>query len=114
MNRSYRKGYYFEARVRKKLEEDGWFCIRQGKSKFPDFLCVRAMKIFKNIYENRILFVECKWNKYLSKKEKKMTQELLEKIPTAKFLVAYNDKGKIKYYSLNMRRTTTAKTSIYA
>ena len=57
------KGARFERQVRKFLEAQGCFVVRQAMSAFPDLLAITDNR--------RILFIECKVNKYLSQKEKR-------------------------------------------
>ena len=70
-NRSYQKGYRWERRVKAYFEGLGCVVFRQGKSRFPDLLVFsgkdRKIPVF---------FVECKWNKYLSKKERDASEVL--------------------------------------
>lgn len=61
MINSYKKGRRFEYKVRDYLISKGFFVVRQAKSAFPDLLAIN-----KGICHA----IECKVNKYLSKKEK--------------------------------------------
>ena len=72
-NKNYRKGYRFEQRVKKYLEDKGYFVIRSGKSAFPDLVAIpETCSDFKFP-----LIVECKLNhRYLSKKERKKLKDL--------------------------------------
>ena len=45
-NRNYLIGYRFEIRCRKKLESLGWWVARQGKSAFPDLICLKKGESF--------------------------------------------------------------------
>jgi len=87
-NKSYRKGYNFERRVKQYLEDKGYFVMRNPKSRFPDGLAVNKEDIF---------LYECKVNKYLSKEEKKKVKEL-KKITGLKFVVFYREGNKLKKY----------------
>ena len=88
VNKSYSKGYNFERRVKQFLESEGYFVMRNPKSRFPDGLAVKKDDIF---------LYECKVNKYLSKEEKKKANEL-KKITGLKFVVFYRDGYKLKKY----------------
>lgn len=61
------KGSRFEREVRKVLERDGYFCVRQAASAFPDLIAIADNK--------KAYFIECKVNKYITKKEK---EDLIE------------------------------------
>lgn len=88
VNRSYRKGYNFERRVKQFLEREGYLVMRNAKSRFPDGLAVRKGDIF---------LYECKVNKYLSKEEKKKAKEL-KKLTGLRFVVFYREGKKIEKY----------------
>ena len=105
-------GAAFELKVRKDLEEKGWFvckwqnnidenkCISAKRkfnpfnkvmamgTGFPDFFCYRISCNFKphNYYE--IHFVEAKSNGYMDKTEKEKAKWYLENRYCSKFLVA--------------------------
>ena len=40
-NKNYQKGYNFERKVKRFLEKGGWVVFRQGKSSFPDLICIK-------------------------------------------------------------------------
>ena len=87
-NKSYRKGYRFEREVQRTLEAQGYFVIRQGKSKFPDLIAIPPVVSCWTLPR----FIECKYNK------KPTTQEIrklieLEKKYTCKTLIALKRKG---------------------
>jgi len=48
---SYKKGYRFEYRVKKFLEERGWFTLRSPASKGVDIIAIKG---------DRKLFIQCK------------------------------------------------------
>jgi Holliday junction resolvase len=89
-NKSYQKGYRFQLRVKKYLEEKGYFVMLSPKSKFPDGIAGDNAGWF--------LF-ECKWNKYLTKEEKEKARALLKKHQTA-FIVFWDDHHRISSYLL--------------
>ena len=62
----YRRGYTFERRVRAHLEKDGWFVVRQGKSAFPDLICLK---------KGKVMLVECKVDGYLRPEERRKLSE---------------------------------------
>ena len=72
----YRKGYRFEKEVQKWLEKEGWFVVRQGKSKFPDLIAIRKLMSGNGF---RVVFIECKYNKKPSREEIMKAKELEEK-----------------------------------
>ncbi|MHA1408865.1 MAG: hypothetical protein ACTSQY_00855 [Candidatus Odinarchaeia archaeon] len=77
LNKSYIKGRRFEGRVKKFLEEKGWFVVRQYKSRFPDLIAVRQFKDSTDMSLHTVaIVVECKWNKHLSKEEQEKLLEL--------------------------------------
>jgi Holliday junction resolvase len=57
-----RKGIEFERAVRKKLEERGWFVVRQACSAFPDLIAFSPGGF--------PVAIECKYNGYLSPEER--------------------------------------------
>jgi len=63
----YRRGYSFERRVRAHLEKDGWFVVRQGKSAFPDLICLK---------KGKAMLVECKVDGYLRPEERRRLLEV--------------------------------------
>lgn len=81
MNKQYQKGYRFEKRVQKDLEDGGFLVFRQGKSAFPDLLVFGRGSYF---------LVECKYgqNPRLSKEERARFQEMKKKTD-ATMLSAY-------------------------
>jgi len=95
VNRSYRIGYNFERRVIKHLEDQGYFVIRSGKSKFPDLVAIRRAKL--DSVCPSVIIVECKVNKYLSAEEKQKALEILEKT-SIPLTVYWRDGRKLKSY----------------
>jgi len=93
-NRSYRIGRNFEYKVKKMFEDCGCLVWRLPKSKFPDLIIWVPD-------DKRLIGVECKVNKYLSKKEKKLANELIKK--KIIFRVAYREGRRIKWWSGNIR-----------
>ena len=51
------KGAAFERKVKKDLEDKGWFVVRQAASAFPDLIAFPPMK-----EGEPITFMEIKWN----------------------------------------------------
>ena len=94
-NKSYQKGYRLERDIIKRLESCGYHCIRSGKSKFPDGIACSKTSITLP----KIFYWESKWNKYLSKEEKKNSKSIMLQTGLP-FLVFYKDKGKIKWYEI--------------
>jgi hypothetical protein len=127
--RNRQKGSEFERKVRKELEDDGWFVIKNpnkvnfeknkftsSKPKFnpftkkimmygngfPDFICYRIDTKIKG-YDYclyKIIGVECKTNGYLSKEEKKMCDWILAQGLFREMWIAKKDKnGNVAYKS---------------
>ena len=59
------KGATWERVVRHKLEDDGWFVVRQASSAFPDLIAINASP-----QGTIVMFVECKVGKYISMSER--------------------------------------------
>ena len=83
MNKSYRKGYAFQRRVKKYLEKKGFEVIVRPRSQFPDITAYKSAEVTIEFHidakgnqttmlsEPFVIFdIECKVNKYLTKKEK--------------------------------------------
>ena len=90
VNRSYRKGYRFEVRVKKYLEERGYKVFRSAGSKPLDLIALSKDKIF---------FIECKVNvsrSMLRKSGEKLIQ--IAKGTPARPIIAYRDGNKIRFY----------------
>ena len=62
------KGSRFERRVKKILEEKGYFVIKQSASIFPDLIAIAPFRV--------VYLIECKVAKYISKEEKNRFDEL--------------------------------------
>ena len=97
-NKSYAKGYRFERKVKKHFEDMGWYVVRQGKSAFPDLICIKNSGIPDIVYSNFVKFVECKMNKYLSRKEKEDFKELIKIAPC--YVAWKPSRGKIDFYEI--------------
>ena len=105
VNKNYRIGYNFERRVKKVLEKAGCIVFRQGKSKFPDLICIIKKghivviegQMFVTFGWGQCFIVECKVNKYLDAKEKAEAKELAKHV---NFFVAYRKNRKIKFYQV--------------
>ena len=87
--------------MKKDLEKNGWYVVRQGKSAFPDLICIKKPdESWESIPREfaEVKFVECKMNKYLSKEEKEKIEELKK---MALCFVAWKPgRGKIEYYEV--------------
>lgn len=98
-NYSRAKGYRFEQKVKHFLIEQGFFCVRQGKSAFPDLVAITKKQVY---------MIECKVNKYISRQEREALVEYEKKyniIP----LIAYNDNGKVEFCDLNYKKKNLIK-----
>ena len=112
MNKSYRKGYNFQRRVKKYLEKKGFEVIVRPRSQFPDITAYKKLEVGVDttltynetervstiVKPFLVIDVECKVNKYLNKKEKKEAEKRLEAGKCNAFFVAYRDKRQIKFY----------------
>lgn len=90
------KGYRFERKVKNLLSNQGFFCVRQGKSAFPDLVVIGRDKTY---------LVECKVKKYISREEKEKLKEYKDKyniIP----LIAYNRNRKVVFCDLDYNNIT--------
>jgi len=86
---SYQIGYRFQLRVKKYMEKLGWSVVVRPGSKFPDLHCWKKDPILDSPLF-KIIEVECKMNKYLSKEEKKKAEAIKKQgIP---FYVAWKDR----------------------
>ena len=116
-SKEYKKGYAFEKRVQKYLENQGYYVFRNPKSAFPDLLAIMPATTeqiidkktgeicpgYVSVSPERL--IECKnWKKVpkdplkqLSKEEIQQFKELRSSFPLGKFLLAYNDNRKIKF-----------------
>lgn len=97
-NYSRAKGYRFEQKVKHLLTNQGFFCVRQGRSVFPDLVAIN-----KKTY-----LIECKVNKYISKQEREVLLDYEKKyniIP----LIAYNNNGKVEFCSLEYKKKSIIK-----
>ncbi len=125
-NKSYRIGYHFQQRVVKHLKEHNFNCIVQPKSAFPDivawtpFISIDGKALFVNAQQNLngevsnkvlipyyVVLVECKVNKYLSKKEKEAAKKILKERRCNTFLVAYREKRKLKFQEIEIKDNIT-------
>ena len=121
-SRSYRIGYNFQRRVVKHLKEKGFNCIVQPKSAFPDIVAwkpfedgkggslalnvqavIEGKAIFKVLFPFFVALVECKVNKYLSKKEKDAAIQILKEGRCNTFLIAYREKRKLKFQEIELK-----------
>jgi len=120
-SRSYRIGYNFQRRVTKHLVSKGFNCITQPKSAFPDIiawkpfvdgngnaLAINVQETLSDKTNNKVLFpfyisfIECKVNKYLSKKEKEAAKLILKEGRCNSFLVAYRDVKKLLFQEITL------------
>jgi len=120
-SKSYRIGYNFQRRVVTHLKKQGFNCITQPKSAFPDILAWRpfingkgdilAINVQSNlsgIVTNKtvlpfyVSFIECKVNKYLSKKEKEAAKLILKEGRCNTFLVAHRKDRKLLFQEITL------------
>ena len=82
MVRSYRKGYYFENRVRRFLEEKGYIVFRCSRSKPFDLIA------FSN--DGVIYFIECKYTGRINKIQRYFQEKIVDELKknfNAKYVV---------------------------
>jgi len=130
-SKSYQIGYNFQRRVVKHLKDQGFSCIVQPKSAFPDILAWRpfisangdvlAINVQSNLagtITNKtvmpffVSFIECKVNKYLSKKEKEAAKLILKEGRCNTFLVAHRKKRKLLFYEITVDEEAIMTTPI--
>jgi len=123
VSKSYRIGYNFQRRVVKHLSEKGFNCIVQPKSAFPDIIAWKPFidgngrtlaintqtRIGDKSYQDIMIpfyvsLIECKVNKYLNKKEKDATKQILEEGRCNSFFVAYRDKRKLEFEEFKLKK----------
>jgi len=76
MNKNYKNGAARERRIMKKLEKEGWFCIRSAGSHGPiDIIAMRQNHLLGVL---EIRFIQSKKTGYLDPQER-MEKEALEK-----------------------------------
>lgn len=104
VNKSYLIGYRFQRHVKACLEKEHWNVIIQPRSKFPDMVMWKISKLSDDTYYPiyDVCMVECKVNKYLNKEEKEKGKELLKEKKCSRFLIAYREKRKLKFYELKL------------
>ena len=95
-----KKGDNFERRVKKHLQELGFFCVRQPRSAFPDLIALRYYMDYIQVY-----FIECKMNKYTSKEEKEELNRLSQEFMIIP-LIAYSENKKIRFCDLDYSEFT--------
>ena len=102
---NYAKGRAFEYRVKKALEERGYYVIRSaGSHSITDLLAFDS--------KCRIYLIQCKYGKArLSKEEKAKIIETLKKFPRLTFLLAVNESG-LTFYRLEVKNDRKTKRSL--
>jgi len=91
---AYERGRRFEYRVRKYLKEKGYFVVRSAKS---GTVCdLVALK------KGKILLVQCKLNKKISRKEKEELAKLAEQVG-GKAILAYSEKRRLKFKEIRRK-----------
>jgi len=92
-NKSFRKGYNFELRVKKYLEKKGYLVIRQGGSKFPDLIAIPG----RDIKRSQVLAIECKTGNLRT--EERFGLKALEDRFRLKAIVATKQKRRLVFLS---------------
>ena len=83
MNKNYNNGARRERRIMKKLEKEGWFCIRSAGSHSPiDIIAIKPLQEAEGYNPSRILlrFIQSKKSGYLTPQERKEKEELEQKL----------------------------------
>ena len=79
MNKNYNNGARRERRIMKKLEQEGWFCIRSAGSHSPiDIIAIKSLP--KSRGWLLLKFIQSKKTGYLSPQERKEKEELEQKL----------------------------------
>jgi len=112
-NKNYISGYHFELRVKKYLEEKGYYVIRSAGSKSKvDLLAIATWNV-QQYNLPTMLLVQCKHNIKISKKEKDGLRNLQTGIIAydAKCVVAWaKSHGKIIFFAWEKRHPETSFT----
>jgi len=83
-----RKGIVFERKTRKVLEAQGFFCVRQAASIFPDIVAIAPKT-------GEVHFIECKVKaKYFSRREREYLLEMQKKYNVKPFLAYKKREGR--------------------
>ena len=83
MNKNYNNGARRERRIMKKLEAEGWFCIRSAGSHGPiDIIAIKPLQEVEGNNAPSILlrFIQSKKTGYLTPQERKEKEELEQKL----------------------------------
>jgi len=89
VNRNYNNGARRERRIMKKLEKEGWFCIRSAGSHSPiDIIAIRHFYRFSTIPKGTIVnnsgtairFIQSKKTGYLTPQERAEKEKLEQKL----------------------------------
>jgi len=90
---AYARGAAFERKVRRLLEEDGWFVVRSAGSKgVVDLVAVRERG---NVL--RVQLISCKLDGYVPPAEREQLLELKRRLPHAEVLIAARRDGRIVF-----------------
>mgnify|MGYP000570454909 FL=1 len=90
---SYARGAAFERKVRRLLEEDGWFVVRAAGSKgIVDLVALRERG---NVL--RVQLISCKLNGYVPPAEREQLLELKRRLPHVEFLIAARRAGEVVF-----------------
>jgi len=89
MNKNYKNGAAREYRIMKKLEKEGWFCIRSAGSHSPiDIIAIKRLYGFSTIPKGTIVnnlgtairFIQSKKTGYLTPMERAEKEKLEQKL----------------------------------
>ena len=89
VNKNYQSGRNFEYRVKRYLEEKGYYVMRSAGSKSPFDLIAVPTHITTDVI-SCVLLIQCKYGTKISKKEKEKIQEIqLSFSPEIECIVAW-------------------------
>jgi Holliday junction resolvase len=90
----YQRGRRFEYKTQNYLRKEGWYVIRQSRSKFPDLIAFR---------DGTILLVECKVHGYIGPAERRKIRKLASRQLGGKPILASKREGDIMLQLLSSR-----------
>ena len=89
----YARGAAFERKVRRLLEEDGWFVVRSAGSRGAvDLIALRERG---NVL--RVQLISCKLDGYVPPTERERLLELKRQLPHIEFLIAKRENGSVVF-----------------
>jgi len=96
---AYARGAAFERKVRRLLEEDGWFVVRSAGSRGAvDLIALRERG---NVL--RVQLISCKLDGYVPPAEREQLLELKRQLPHAEVLIAKKENGSVVFEKIGER-----------